>query len=86
MLELPEKKLVSPGYECIIHLHAIVDGAEIMAVEAVENPDTHKFVKATFLRSGQVGMVRIKVNNEVCLEKCDFMEGLGKFTLRDEGK
>lgn len=66
VLELPEKKLISPGYECIIHLHAVVDGAEIIAVEAVETPDK-KLVKSTFLRSGQVGMVRIRVNVEVCL-------------------
>ena len=67
-------------------MHTIVDGAEIAGIEAAENPETKKMVKTTFLRSGQVGVVRIKVKSEVCLEKFDFMESLGRFTLRDEGK
>jgi peptide chain release factor subunit 3 len=78
--------VLSTGYECVIHLHSIVDGAEIVGIEAVENAETKKMVKTTFLRSGQVGIVRVKVNSEVCLEKFDFMESLGRFTLRDEGK
>jgi len=54
-------------------MHTIVDGAEIVGIEAAENPETKKLVKASFLRSGQIGVVRIKVNSEVCLEKFDFM-------------
>lgn len=35
VLELPEhKKLMSSGYECVIHMHAISEGAEIAIVEA----------------------------------------------------
>lgn len=73
MLELPDKKVLSAGSECVIHMHTIVDGAEIVGIEAAENPETKKLVKASFLRSGQIGVVRIKVNSEVCLEKFDFM-------------
>jgi peptide chain release factor subunit 3 len=38
------------------------------------------------LRSGETGIVRIQVKEAVCLEKFEKMEGLGRFTLRDEGK
>lgn len=35
VLELPEhKKIMSSGYECIIHMHAIAEEAQILEVEA----------------------------------------------------
>lgn len=70
----------------MIHLHSAVDSAIITEVTAVENPETKQLIKATFLRSGQIGVVRIKVNSELCLEKFNFMETLGRFTLRDAEK
>lgn len=86
MLELPNRRILSAGFECVIHLHSAVDSAIITEVTAVENPETKQLIKATFLRSGQIGVVRIKVNSELCLEKFNFMETLGRFTLRDAEK
>ena len=62
VLELPEhKKLVSSGYECVIHMHAISEEAEISLVEAKIEKETKKVLKATFLRTGETGKVVIKV-------------------------
>lgn len=85
-MELPEKKVLSEGSQCVIHLHAVVSSAEIAGVLAVENPENKKMLKGSFLRSGQKGIVKIKVNTEVCLENFNFMESLGRFTLRSENK
>ena len=53
ILELPEhKKLMSSGYECIIHMHAISEEAEISLIEAKIEKGTRKVLKATFLRAG----------------------------------
>lgn len=53
MLEIPEtKKLMSSGYECVLHMHAIAEQIEIFKVEAKWDPQTKKNVNATFLKSG----------------------------------
>jgi peptide chain release factor subunit 3 len=62
VLELLEhKKIISSGYECVIHMHAIVEEAQISKVEAKENKVTKKMVEATYLLPGEVGKVVIKV-------------------------
>ena len=62
VLDLPEtKKLISPGSQAVIHLHASVENVQIEDVEAVESAETHKLVKTTFLKSNQVGIVKISV-------------------------
>ncbi len=53
MLEIPEsKKLMSSGYECVLHMHAIAEQIEIFKVEAKLDPVSKKNVAATFLKSG----------------------------------
>jgi peptide chain release factor subunit 3 len=62
VLELLEhKKIMSSGYECIIHLHAISEEAQISEVEAKEDKNTKKMIKATYLLPGEVGRVVVKV-------------------------
>lgn len=41
-------------------------------------------VKTPLLKSGDKGIVKIKTNSMVCLEKFDNIPYLGRFTLRDE--
>lgn len=87
ILELPEqKKIMSSGYECVMHMHAISEECEVSHIEAKVEKGTGKLLKATYLLPGEVGKVVIKPKNAVCLEKFDFMPSLGRFTLRDEGK
>jgi translation elongation factor EF-1alpha len=53
VLEIPEsKKLMSSGYECVLHMHAIAEQIEIFKVEAKLDPVSKKNVAATFLKSG----------------------------------
>ena len=62
VLELPEhKKIMSSGYECIIHLHAVVCEAEISLIEAKTDKQTGKSMKATYLLPGEKGNIVIKV-------------------------
>lgn len=63
VLELPEhKKIMSSGYECIIHLHAVSAEAEIAHVESKKDKATGKSLKATYLLPGEAGGIVIKVN------------------------
>lgn len=53
ILELPEeKKLVSSGYECVVHMHAIAAQVEISKVEARIDKETGKKVPIGFLKAG----------------------------------
>jgi len=53
VLEIPEtKKLMSSGYECVLHMHAIAEQIEIFKVEAKWDAVNKKNVQATFLKSG----------------------------------
>jgi translation elongation factor EF-1alpha len=62
VLEIPEnKKLMSSGYECVLHMHAIAEQVEIFKVEAKYDPVSKKNINATFLKSGEQGTVTIKV-------------------------
>lgn len=64
VLEIPEaKKLISSGYECVLHMHAIAEQIEIFKVEAKFDSQTKKSVAANFLKSGEQGTVTIKVIN-----------------------
>lgn len=66
ILELPdEKKLVSSGYECVIHMHAIAAQVEISKIEARIDKATGKKVAAGFLKPGEKGLCQIKVRRSV---------------------
>jgi len=87
VLELPEHKLImSSGYSCVIHLHAALEEVFISEVKAEMDKKTKLNKKATFLKAGSLGVVRITSKNPLCLEKYDTMPQLGRFTLRDEGR
>lgn len=46
LLDLPEqKKIVSEGFACVMHLHTAVEEVEISAVEACLEKDSGKLIK-----------------------------------------
>lgn len=78
---------MSQGYTCVLHMHTCVAEIEIEEVEALQNPENKKLTKTTFLKSNQVGVVKIAIKGSLlCLEKFETISQLGRFTLRDEEK
>lgn len=60
VLELPEdNKILSEGFECVIHMHSIMEDVRISKICAVRNKEG-KMVKTAFLKSDSVGVVHIK--------------------------
>ncbi|EGR30896.1 hypothetical protein IMG5_121420 [Ichthyophthirius multifiliis] len=88
ILKLPDHKpILSQGYSCVLHIHTSVIEVEIEQVEAVMNLDNKRLNKISFLKSGQIGVVKISLkNSHLCLEKFEKIQNLGRFTLRDEEK
>ena len=69
-LELGESKMIiTGGFKCVIHLHTSIEECEIVEVYALFDIEKKKKVKTAFVRSNQRVLLKIKTNNEVCLEK-----------------
>ncbi|KAH9564356.1 hypothetical protein CY35_04G021200 [Sphagnum magellanicum] len=85
---LDHKAIFTAGYKAVLHIHAIVEECEIVGLLHQINPKTKKPIrkKILFVKSGAVVVVRIQVNDLICVEKFEDVPQLGRFTLRDEGK
>ncbi|CAK9206316.1 unnamed protein product [Sphagnum troendelagicum] len=85
---LDHKAIFTAGYKAVLHIHAVVEECEIMGLLHQIDPKTKKPIrkKILFVKSGAVVVVRIQVNELICVEKFEDFPQLGRFTLRDEGK
>ncbi|CAK9206057.1 unnamed protein product [Sphagnum troendelagicum] len=85
---LDHKAIFTAGYKAVLHIHAVVEECEIMGLLHQIDPKTKKPIrkKVLFVKSGAVVVVRIQVNELICVEKFEDFPQLGRFTLRDEGK
>jgi len=88
---LPQKPIVTKGYQCIMHCHTFADDITIEQLIMVqeENKTTGKMednMKPKFARSMQKCRVRISTKVPLAMEKYDVFPQLGRFTLRDEGR
>jgi peptide chain release factor subunit 3 len=62
VLELPDhKNIMSSGYTCVLHMHAAVEEVEVRRVISRFNPDKELNEASTFLKSGDTGLLRLKV-------------------------
>ncbi|CAG9324085.1 unnamed protein product [Blepharisma stoltei] len=83
---LEEKQVVSAGYQCVMHAHTAVEECEILEITALIDVARKKKSKTSFGRSNQRILMRVKAEEEICVEPFTKMNQLGRFTLRDEGK
>lgn len=87
---LAHRQIITPGYKAIMHLHTISEEITITSIDGVfEHDGTGKeFIKKNpkYVKSGARILAKITTRIAVCLEKYDFIEHMGRFTLRDEGK
>jgi peptide chain release factor subunit 3 len=85
---LEHKSLLSPGYECVCHLHTST--VEINVVKLLDelDPKTGESKKKLpkFVQSKSAVIAHFKLARPVPLEKFADYAQLGRFTLRDEGK
>lgn len=95
ILELLDNAIFTAGYKAILHIHAVVEEAEI--VQLIEEIDVKKKKvsdpkkkkpkrRPLFVKNGAVVICRVQVNNMICIENFTDFPQLGRFTLRTEGK
>jgi len=83
------RSIISEGFSAIIHLHTAVEEVKIQRLLGKFNRKTkkmEKFTGAKFLKQGDQGICRFKLNNMVAMDKAEDFPAMGRFTIRDEGK
>lgn len=85
---LPHKPLFSIGYSAVFHTHNLAVECEVMSIPHILQKKTgRKSAKPPkFLKGGDPGIVRFKLDHASCVESYGDYPQLGRFTLRDEGK
>ncbi|KAL2649746.1 hypothetical protein R1flu_017874 [Riccia fluitans] len=83
---LDHKAIFTAGYKAVLHIHSVVEECEIIELLQEIDPKTKKSKKkkVLFVKSGAVVVVKIQVNEAICVEKFEDFPQLGRFTLRDE--
>lgn len=83
---LENKPIVTQGYQCILHIHTAVEECQVVEVISVVDLVRRKKVASQFARANQTVILRLQVNNSICVENFADVPQLGRFTLRDEGR
>jgi len=87
---LPHRQILTPGYKSMMHLHTIGDEIVVKSLKGVYELDGtgKEYLRKNpkYCKSGTKCVVTIECRVPVCLEKYEFIEHMGRFTLRDEGK
>lgn len=86
LVDFNDKSLLSPGYSCILHMHTTLEEISVTGVLGYYDKEHgNKLVKNPFLKNGQTGVVRIKCEGMMCMEKFQTNHTIGSFVLRDQG-
>lgn len=85
---LDHKAIFTAGYKAVLHIHSVVEECEVTELLQQIDPKTKKPIKKKllFVKGGAIVVVRIQVNDIICVERFEDFPQLGRFTLRDEGK
>lgn len=83
------RSIISEGFSAIVHIHTAVEEVKIERLLGKFNKKTKKMEKfsgAKFLKQGDQGICRFRLDNVVAMDKAEDFPSMGRFTVRDEGK
>lgn len=83
---LEHRNIITAGYTAVMHIHNIVEEIQISELLAQLDKKTGKEIKKrpVFARQGDALTVIIETRNPICLELCEDLPQLGRFTVRHE--
>lgn len=87
VLELPSEMLITSGFQFALHMHTILENAEIVALisKQVYDDETTGMIekkKPKFLQSQDQAVIVVRSERPVCLEKFEDFPELGRFAMR----
>ena len=82
-MDLPDKKkIISDAFGAVMHMHCLQEEVEISKViKSLDDPTKKGKI---FLKSQERGIVNLRCESPICLEKYDEFPELARFTLRSE--
>jgi peptide chain release factor subunit 3 len=81
---LEHRPVFSPGYDAVMHVHTVE--IEVTCTQLVSVMDKGKALKRPFARQGQQCVAILTMPISTCMETFATQPGMGRFTIRDEGK
>ena len=92
VLELAKTQIFNKGFTAIMHLHTVLEEVTVKKIRArltAEGKEevhegTGKRKKVKKLKSQERGVIVLKTNTPICLEKFEEFSELGRFTLRKD--
>ncbi len=87
ILEIPKGSLITSGYQFMLHMHTVMQAAEIFKIlKIVDDQNDHddKDNKINFMMAKQKALVIIKTTDPVCLEKFSEFPEMGQFAMRNK--
>lgn len=82
IIDPPQKKVISNGYPAVLHMHTIQEEVEIKKVKS--NKDQKRKGGLLTLKQGESGVVILRTELPICVEKFDEFPTLARFSLRAE--
>jgi len=83
IVDLPPGSLFTAGYTSMIHIHNVVEECLVDELVAVMDRKTRKWAKSRpFCKVGDVIKARLRFEQQICLERFEDHNQLGRFTLR----
>jgi peptide chain release factor subunit 3 len=85
---LEHKPLVTAGYLCVLHVHALAVECQISKLVFEVDKKTGKPTKKRprFFKDNGVGVIDVEIEETIAIEEFKLRPQLGRFTLRDEGR
>lgn len=87
---LEYKSIIAAGFQCMLHIHTVIEEIEVKLLIVYMNKKTGKPDKSKgrprFMKQGDSVVCRMQCKSPVCLEAFKVNQQMGRFSLRDEGK
>jgi peptide chain release factor subunit 3 len=88
ILLLECRNIISAGYSCVLHIHALAEECTFKALLCTLDKKTGEVLKKNppCVKGGDTVLVRIETQQPIAVESFKVFGKMGRFMLRDEGK
>ncbi|CAM9763711.1 unnamed protein product, partial [Hapterophycus canaliculatus] len=80
------RPIFTAGYDAMCHCHTCEEECTVVEILSVMDRKTGVKKKQRFAKEGAMVTAKLRVDRSMCMESFEDMPGLGRFTLRTEGK
>lgn len=88
LLVLECKNIITAGYSCVLHVHAVVEECVVKTLLCTIDKKNGQVLKKAppFVKGGETVLARMETTQAICATSFKTFPKMGRFILRDEGK